>query len=324
MKSVTSRKPKVLVVGCGISGLTCGVRLLEEGLDTTISARELPPHTTSDAAAAVWFPYSARSVNLARWAQISYARFSELAGVAGAGVSFTRLAILFKSHEREAKLNELKSTEVEFEQASADAVPREYEGAYELKVPLVEPQLYLPFLMNRVRELGGRIERGEVRDLSEAGPHDVVVNCTGVWAGELAGDSGVYPRRGQIVRVEKLPGVERCMVDDNPPRKLTYIFPRSSDCILGGTDDKDDWNLNVDEKQARKILDRCARLSGGARGAAVLEHMVGLRPCRDEGVRLDAERVSGRLIIHNYGHGGSGFTISWGCADEVLSELAKA
>lgn len=174
-----------------------------------------------------------------------------------------------------------------------------------------------------MRELGGRIERGEVRDLSGAGPYEVIVNCTGVWAKELARDDLVYPKRGKVLRVDRLPGVERCMVDDNPPRKLTYIFPRSSDCILGGTDDKDDWNLNVDVEQSRAILDRCAGLVGAVRGATVLEHKVGLRPCREEGVRLEAERLSGRLIIHNYGHGGSGFTISWGCADEVL-KLAKA
>lgn len=324
MKPSTSRKPRALVIGCGISGLTCGARLLEEGFDTTIIARELPPHTTSDAAAAVWFPYSVRSERLERWGQISFARFSQLAGVAGAGVSFTRLAMLFKRHEGEAKFNELKSVGLDFVRMPGDAVPRGYEGGYELAVPLIEPQLYLPHLMNDVRERGGRIERGEVRDLSDVGAHEVLVNCAGAWAGGLAGDRQVYPIRGQVVRVSKAAGVGRCLVDDNAGRELTYIFPRSTDCILGGTAEKGDWNLNVAPAAARAILDRCAGLVSAIRGAEILEHKVGLRPGREQGVRLQAERVpGGGVVIHNYGHGGSGFTISWGCADEV-AELAKA
>jgi len=44
---------------------------------------------------------------------------------------------------------------------------------------------------------------------------------------------------------------------------------------------------------------------------------VGLRPSRKE-VRLEIESLSsGRWAIHNYGHGGAGVTLSWGCADEV-------
>ena len=39
-------------------------------------------------------------------------------------------------------------------------------------------------------------------------------------------------------------------------------------------------------------------------------------------MRLDKELISGRPLIHNYGHGGSGVTLSWGCADSVV-ELAN-
>ncbi|HMC79917.1 MAG TPA: FAD-dependent oxidoreductase, partial [Acidimicrobiia bacterium] len=47
---------------------------------------------------------------------------------------------------------------------------------------------------------------------------------------------------------------------------------------------------------------------------------VGLRPFRRDSVRL--EREPGARVIHNYGHGGSGVTLSWGCAEEV-SALVK-
>jgi D-amino-acid oxidase len=54
----------------------------------------------------------------------------------------------------------------------------------------------------------------------------------------------------------------------------------------------------------------------------VLEHKVGLRPGRPE-IRL--EREDGPIPrIHNYGHGGSGITLSWGCAEETLRLVQEA
>jgi D-amino-acid oxidase len=48
-----------------------------------------------------------------------------------------------------------------------------------------------------------------------------------------------------------------------------------------------------------------------------------LRPSRRSGVRVGAEKLpDGRSVIHNYGHGGAGFTLSWGCAQTVF-ELAR-
>ena len=45
---------------------------------------------------------------------------------------------------------------------------------------------------------------------------------------------------------------------------------------------------------------------------------VGLRPCRRGGVRCEMEVMGSKTVVHNYGHGGSGITLSWGCAGEVL------
>lgn len=50
---------------------------------------------------------------------------------------------------------------------------------------------------------------------------------------------------------------------------------------------------------------------------------VGLRPGRPT-VRLEAERRDGGLLVHNYGHGGAGLTLSRGCASAVLALIAAA
>ncbi|RVE48652.1 hypothetical protein evm_006723 [Chilo suppressalis] len=56
--------------------------------------------------------------------------------------------------------------------------------------------------------------------------------------------------------------------------------------------------------------------------ARTLKHWVGLRPGRHE-IRLEAEEQRGKLIVHNYGHGGSGLTLFWGCADNVLDIVRR-
>jgi D-amino-acid oxidase len=120
--------------------------------------------------------------------------------------------------------------------------------------------------------------------------------------------------------------------------------PRLRDIILGGVDDDDDERLEVDDAQSASILRRCANLvehfdpafaaslrahlvaeAGGSSALAeILGAAVGLRPVRSA-VRLEAERiVPERLLVHNYGHGGAGVTLSWGCAAEVVRLIERA
>lgn len=54
----------------------------------------------------------------------------------------------------------------------------------------------------------------------------------------------------------------------------------------------------------------------------VIREVVGLRPYRDEGFVVEAQRVGNKLLIHNYGHGGGGMTLSWGTASLAM-DLAR-
>jgi len=54
----------------------------------------------------------------------------------------------------------------------------------------------------------------------------------------------------------------------------------------------------------------------------VLAHRVGLRPARPA-VRLDTEFTRHGPVVHCYGHGGAGVTLSYGCAEEVTSRIAE-
>ena len=139
---------------------------------------------------------------------------------------------------------------------------------------------------------------------------DLVVNCSGLGARLLGADRSVVPVRGQVVYVEQV-GLDRWLLDGAGP---TYIVPRSRDIVVGGTDVLGEWSRTPSPETAADILARAARLVPELKDARVIRHKVGLRPVRPA-VRV--ERVGD--VVHCYGHGGAGVTLSWGCADTVAS-----
>jgi D-amino-acid oxidase len=190
-------------------------------------------------------------------------------------------------------------------------------AGWSFEAPVVEMPVYLPWLVSRVEALGGTVTRmalSAMPDLAE-----VVVNAAGLGGRRLASDDSLLPVRGQVVHIEQV-GLDRWWLDGSAP---TYVVPRSNDIVVGGTDDEGVWDRDPDEATARRILARATELVPSLAGSRVLGHRVGLRPGRAT-VRLAAERSgSGELVVHCYGHGGAGVTLSWGCADEVADLVAS-
>jgi D-amino-acid oxidase len=185
-------------------------------------------------------------------------------------------------------------------------VPDGYDLGWTFTAPVVEMPVYLDWLAGVVLERGGTITRLNLTGLPAGA--DVVVNCTGIASRFLAGDPTVHPVQGQVVLVEQV-GLERWWLDGAGP---TYVVPRAHDIVVGGTDVEGEWSRTPSPEVASAILRRALRLVPELAGAEVLGHRVGLRPARPE-VRL--ERVD--HVVHCYGHGGAGVTLSWGCAEEV-------
>ena len=99
---------------------------------------------------------------------------------------------------------------------------------------------------------------------------------------------------------------------------MTYTIARRDCTVLGGTAQSDDWSLELRESDRETILQKCEAVWPELDRTKIIGESVGLRPSRSE-VRLESELVNDTLIVHNYGHGGAGVTLSWGCADEVVS-----
>ena len=306
----------ILVVGGGVNGLSTGICLLEDGWDVTIYSEEFSPNTTSDVAAALWYPFLSAPVEKTNvWGSRTYDILKLLATEKGAGIDMTQTFEYFRSSQPDPVW---KSTVDNFERITED-LPSDYVECFSFMTQVIEMPLYLEWLMNRYNLLGGKLEKRRVNDFSEVPEKfQLAVNCTGLSSGELCNDPEVYPVRGQIIRIK--PKLNQMHLDQQIPT-LSYIVPRSNDMILGGVAQEGNWSLEPTQEDRNFILEKCSKIIPDLKNAEIIEDIVGLRPGRTE-VRLEKEQISGKTIIHNYGHGGSGVTLSWGCAEEVV-ELAN-
>jgi D-amino-acid oxidase len=117
------------------------------------------------------------------------------------------------------------------------------------------------------------------------------------------------------------PGIEEFFSEDTGPSPdLTYVLPHGETVVLGGTAEDDQWSLEPDLRAAHDIVMRCSEIDPRLAIARVLAHRVGLRPTRAT-VRVEETTQGSARVLHNYGHGGGGVTLSWGCAHEITTAV---
>ena len=317
----------VAIIGAGVSGLTTGVVLAERGYRAAIFAKETGQQTTSGAAAALWFPYDAEPAErVIPWALETYKALVDLSREARAGVSMIELRQFSRAGEIEipdwaiplGAQAVIPSPSTSPRAGSAQRSLESFKSGFSLRVPLMDTTIYLDYLANRFVAAGGSIAANvQFKQLEGVDrKFDLVINCTGIGARELVQDRDLEPHRGQVAVVPSIEDFSCAIVCDDVP--LMYAIPRRNDCVFGGTNDISS-DLAVDPATTDRIVAECSRVLKIEK-PNVLTERVGLRPFRKSGVRLERDRLhDGRTVIHNYGHGGSGFTLSWGCAREILN-----
>lgn len=311
----------VIVVGAGVIGLTAAVSVAESGRSVEVWTADFSLQTTSAAAGAAWGLHLLSPVGRAwRWSEETLAVLLRLCDTPGTGV---RLAAgIEASREADAERPEWVQMISDIRTCRPDELPEGYRSGYHYTVPLVDMPVYLEHLVRRLEAAGGAVRLRPVESLDEpAAAAPVVVNCAGLQAARLAGDPEMQPVRGQLV-VTTNPGISEWFGEDTgDSEELLYIYPHADKVVLGGTAELGQESLVPDPVVARRILDRCAAVMPSLTTARVLEHRVGLRPHRPK-IRLEEEpRSGGRRVIHDYGHGGAGVTLAWGCAAEVVRML---
>jgi len=330
--TVTQTDADVLVIGAGVIGLTTAICLAESGVSVAIATAEQPRHTTSAAAGAIWGPHLVgMDDRVSRWADVTLARFTEYTSP---GLGANALEGIVCTVSGVAATREAGAEPPDFAARTAlvpcdpSEVPPGFGSAWRAAATIVAMPRYLDYLAERYGRAGGptpfpaKIRAfGDARGLAPSAR--VIVNCTGCGARDLVPDPDVTPVRGQVV-VTSNPGVTEFFVGTAAdPGDLTYLFPHGDEVVLGGTEQFGDWSREPDPATAERILAACTLVRPELAAATVLEHRVGLRPTRPR-VRLAAEPGDGVTIVHNYGHGGAGVTLSWGCAEDATALTLEA
>ena len=301
------------IAGSGISGLSCAWMLADKGYRVHILAKSFSPDIVSNRAAAFWFPYHIRNDKRGiRWCREAYTYFEQFALNKDTGISMKTLIKVSRKG-----VEEKKKEWIEFMPAGSFRVMNEDETddsihtAYEIKVPLIETQVFLPWLMHQLKEKDVLIEQKEINDLNEEAKNfDVLINCTGLGARVLCNDENVYPVRGQVALIETDEHFNIYLDNERP----LYIVPRRDAMIIGGTYEEHVYDEATEPETIERLLANAYNVFPQLKKHGVKGSWAGLRPFRKD-VRVEHE--PGTNIIHNYGHGGSGFTLSFGCAGEV-------
>jgi D-amino-acid oxidase len=301
----------VMVIGAGVSGLTTAVCLADAGHTVRIRTAALPQETTSRAAGAIWgSTFAGPADKVTGWAAVSLEAFRGLAAQPDTGVAIAS-GMLASTSGRAPPPQMFPGVEIR-----PCEPPDGFAAGFRVTIPVIDMPRYLDYLVARLDDTAVEVQRKPVRTLAEAASEvPIVVNCAGLGARDLVGDPTLRPVRGQHLVLEN-PGLEDFFMTEPFGPAWTSWVPHGDRVVLGGVAQEGDWDMNPREADAERILEGCAALEPCLRDARVVEHQVGLRPARDE-VRVQVEQLGEARCVHNYGHGGTGVGLSWGCAREV-------
>ncbi|XP_050400438.2 D-aspartate oxidase isoform X5 [Patella vulgata] len=288
---------KICVVGAGIIGLSSAIRIQDRypKIDITIIADKFSPNTTSDGAGALFEVFAVGDTPLElvqKWAKETWDHLKNVAfsveadsarvqHVSGYWVTGDPPMTSETSPDEENTSRRLTSEEMQL------LFPRAKSGKFFTSY-LVDCTSYLPWLMKQYMNKGGKIINKTIQSLDEV----------------------------------HAPWIKHFYVQDIGD-EFTYIFPGSKNVVLGATFQKGNWNTKPNHEDRAALFERCCQIHPSLKMATVDYSWVGLRPCRSR-VRLELEPPSAHTkcrVIHNYGHGGAGVTLHWGCAQTVVDLL---
>ncbi|KGO64610.1 D-amino-acid oxidase [Penicillium italicum] len=324
MSSCTSKNTRVGIIGAGIIGLTSALLLVDAGYDVIIVARDLPGDETTDWASpwagALLAPHP--DTGFDELQEYSIKKYLELVDQGPrCGIKKLNITEYYDDREDDSTIW-YKSMFPDFTSLQSTDLPSGATIGFTYSGLVVDPSMFLPWITQKLIDRGVKFVRGnvgslkEMKNLSQA---SIVVNASGLGAGELASDDSSISVRGQTMLLQTQLNFDRAILRQGS--QYTYVIPRASGgVILGGVSQPGNFAVDPDMALRTDILNRVNNMTAGEFGWVdidkdVSKNIVGFRPARKGGIRVEREGN----IVHAYGAGGLGYVYSWGMANRVVS-----
>ncbi|KZC10767.1 PREDICTED: D-aspartate oxidase [Dufourea novaeangliae] len=325
---------KVAIVGGGVVGLTTALQLQRElrNAEVCVFASDFD-RTVSHVAAGIFrvgSSYSGPTEQITReWIRDSYEYYDDIRkspDASFAGVTSISGYMFANSSPETVKSHWIENLVPIYRQASEEEfqlVGGSWKYGSFLTTLLTNCKLYLPWARRKLQETGTKLTIKKLDSLTELIPEwNLIINCTGLGARSLCNDRRLVSIRGQVIKV-KAPWMKTFFYGELD----TYIIPGFNGVVtLGGSRSFHSENMNLCPYESMAIRDRCEKLVPALKKASVLREEVGLRPHRENNVRVEAEHIinglSKAIVIHNYGHSGYGVCTAPGTAKYAV-QLAK-
>lgn len=201
----------------------------------------------------------------------------------------------------------------------AKLLPEGYIKAWRYSVPIIDMPKYLDWLKTEFYQGKGTSAKCKIDSFTDLkNEFDFVINCTGLGSRELCCDEELYAIKGQLIVVSN-PGINYFFAERGNDKELFYWMPQGKKIVIGGTAERIFSHRLIDDFQVTRMFNQAKRIENKFDESVVLGKKVGFRPCRNS-IRFEFDKLS-HNVFHNYGHGGSGVSLSWGCAQDAVKEV---
>lgn len=334
----------IKIIGSGIIGLSTGICLNLNGYQTEILTEDIPIESgeykdkegaATEYATASVKPSTIPNKNLSKMLESSIRIFDELSDKTNTCDIIPHFmgGKNFEHPEYKDILHNYKAQE-----ESSFKFPFNPNSGGVFDVHYLYMDKYIPYLIGMYEETGGIIRKKKINDIEKLNNYDYLFNCSGYGSRELFGDTSLKPVRGHLAYVETGFQIEKeeyggaFSYSYKPDNRKIYCYPQEERIILGKSaiHNSDEWESydnyykpDEGEKIPMHIIERNQKILKNTIGLDIKDYEIfgtsGYRPYREKGIRVEKEGE----IIHNYGHGGSGATFSWGSAIKTANLIEK-
>lgn len=318
----------IAVIGSGVIGLSTAIMLRKRGYLANIYTIDLSDKTIpSYSACALWMPFlmsddkhaHKQTADSRYWAEFSWAYFEKISKLN------TKTGIFKVAHEE--YWDEYESEPYYYDivdnfsiEHSENDLPYKYK--WTMNTFVIDMTNYMDWLLQEFKSLNGKIFSSSDGWDYKNMKNNVFFNCTGISSREIFKDTNLKGVKGHLVVCDATQ--QQYSMGDNE----YCVIPRSNNLLIGSLMiESEEYTIDINgiehlSKKTKKLMSSNLGKKLGIDKININDEnliITGIRPYRENGVRLEYEKIKDKSIYHNYGHGGGGVTFSWGCVQDSIN-----